>query len=456
MTQWADTLIRTGPNRDKQNMVWNMVGSFCYAFASMVLSFLVMRLAGEVQGGIFAFGFSTVGQQMFLLAYFGIRPFQITDGAGEYRFGDYLHHRYLTCGAAVLLGIGYLVFAGYDMQKTLIIFLLIGYKVIDGFADVYESEFQRQGRLYLTGKSNTFRTVLSVGVFLVSLTAGNNLLFACTAAVCAQLAGVVLFDVVVLRRLNQTDDESRAVAALSKVDYSWDRGRMRTLTAATVLLFISVFLDFYVFSAAKYAIDAHMNDAASGYFNVIFMPTSVINLAAGFVIRPFLTYLTVCWNERRFGDFARKMRQISLIIGALSILAVLGVAVLGRPVLGVIELLLGPAYNGKLTVYNRAFGLIVLGGGFYAILNLHYYALVIMRRQKAIFGIYLVLTVAALWLAPAFVIRAGIDGAAWAYLLLMVGMAAGFILVAWLGYAQGRKKADREETQKRVERGETR
>ena len=43
-----------------------------------------------------------------------------------------------------------------------------------------------------------------------------------------------------------------------------------------------------------------MNDAASGYFNVIFMPTSVINLAAGFVIRPFLTSLTDCWNNQRF------------------------------------------------------------------------------------------------------------------------------------------------------------
>ena len=72
---WAALLMRTGPNREKQNIVWNMAGSFCYAFASMVLTFLVMRLAGEDQGGIFAFGYSTFGQQMFILAYFGIRPF---------------------------------------------------------------------------------------------------------------------------------------------------------------------------------------------------------------------------------------------------------------------------------------------------------------------------------------------------------------------------------------------
>ena len=295
MERWAAALMKTGPNREKQNMIWNMAGSFCYAFASMVLSFLVMRLAGEEQGGVFAFGFSTVGQQMFLLAYFGIRPFQITDGAGEYRFGDYLRHRYVTCLAALLLGLLYLLWSGYRREKMLVIFLLVAYKVIDGFADVYESEFQRQGRLYLTGKSNTFRTMLSVGVFLTVLVVTGNLMAACGAAVCGQLAGVYLFDMAVL-------------GFLDGVDYGREAGSFRRLTGATILLFLSVFLDFYVFSASKYAIDAHMNDASSGYFNVIFMPTSVINLAAGFVIRPFLTFLTESWNGRRYREFSGKMR----------------------------------------------------------------------------------------------------------------------------------------------------
>ena len=145
MKHWTHLLMKTGLSLEKENMIWNMTGSFFYAFASMVLSFLVLRIAGEEQGGIFSFGFSTVGQQMFLLAYFGIRPFHITDGTNQYRFGDYLHHRYVTCALALLLGAGYLACIGYSWQKAQIIFLLIVYKVIDGFADVYESEFQRQG-----------------------------------------------------------------------------------------------------------------------------------------------------------------------------------------------------------------------------------------------------------------------------------------------------------------------
>ena len=418
MKHWTHLLMKTGMSLEKENMIWNMTGSFFYAFASMVLSFLVLRIAGEEQGGIFSFGFSTVGQQMFLLAYFGIRPFHITDGANQYRFGDYLHHRYVTCVLALLLGAGYLACIGYSWQKAQIIFLLIAYKVIDGFADVYESEFQRQGCLYLTGRSNTFRTILSVGVFLATLVSGAGLFAACVAAVLGQIAGVVLFDIVVLRELK-------------RVDYGWSAKQGVSLTASAILLFVSVFLDFYIFSAAKYAIDANLGDAASGYFNVIFMPTSVINLAAGFVIRPFLTYLTDCWNEHRYSDFKKKLLTIMAVIGGLTVLAVGGTVVLGRPVLALLEWLLGTSYRGTLTALWPAFVMIVLGGGFYAVLNLYYYALVILRRQKLIFVIYAVLTVLAAILAPRLTVALGIFGAALAYLILMIVMAAGFVGGAW-------------------------
>lgn len=418
MKHWTHLLMKTGMSLEKENMIWNMTGSFFYAFASMVLSFLVLRIAGEEQGGIFSFGFSTVGQQMFLLAYFGIRPFHITDGTNQYRFGDYLHHRYVTCALALLLGAGYLACIGYSWQKAQIIFLLIVYKVIDGFADVYESEFQRQGCLYLTGRSNTFRTILSVGIFLATLVSGAGLFAACAAAVLGQIAGVVLFDIVVLRELK-------------RVDYGWSAKQGVSLTASSILLFVSVFLDFYIFSAAKYAIDAHLVDAASGYFNVIFMPTSVINLAAGFVIRPFLTYLTDCWNEHRFSDFKKKLLTIMAVIGGLTVLAVGGTVMLGRPVLALLEWLLGKSYSGTLTALWPAFIMIVLGGGFYAVLNLYYYALVILRRQKLIFGIYAVLTVLAAILAPRLTVALGIFGAAFAYLILMIVMAAGFVGGAW-------------------------
>ena len=416
----AKALIGGDGQIEKRNMSWNMIGSFLYALASMVLTIAVIQIVGEDEGGIFSFAYSTFGQHMFMVAYFGIRPFQITDTRRRFTFGEYLRLRLMTCGAALVAGLFYVTVINrdYAFVKAATVFLMVAYKVIDGFADAYEAEFQRDGRLYLTGKSNAFRTVLSVGVFLGSLNATHNLVGSCLAAVLAQLAGVCLFDFSVIGHLSQVDWEVRS-------------GRVGLLFKENVVLFLSVILDFYIFSAAKYAIDAHLGDAASGYFNVIFMPTSVINLAAGFVIRPFLTYLTDCWNEHRFSDFKKKLLTIMAVIGGLTVLAVGGTVVFGRPVLALLEWLLGKSYSGTLTALWPAFIMIVLGGGFYAVLNLYYYALVILRRQKLIFGIYAVLTVLAAILAPRLTVALGIFGAALAYLILMIVMAAGFVGGAW-------------------------
>ena len=212
---------------EQKNIIWNMIGSFLYAFASMVLSIAVVQLAGEDAGGVFTFAFTTFGQHMFMAAYFGIRPFQITDTGEKYTFGDYLGLRLITCGLAILVGFGYVMVSGYTFEKAAIVFLMVVYKVIDALADTYEAEFQRGGRLYLTGKSNAFRTILSVACFLGSLALTGELLTASIWAVGAQIAGFLLFDVLVIREL-------------PNVTWKSARGKKFQLFRDNILLFFSV------------------------------------------------------------------------------------------------------------------------------------------------------------------------------------------------------------------------
>ena len=76
-------LIGSETNIAKRNVLWNMAGSFIYALTSMLLGAVVTRTLGAASGGIFFFAFSTFGQQIFIVAYFGMRPVQVTD-AGEH------------------------------------------------------------------------------------------------------------------------------------------------------------------------------------------------------------------------------------------------------------------------------------------------------------------------------------------------------------------------------------
>lgn len=414
-------MIGNDNNIERRNMIWNIIGSFVYAFASMFLSMVVMAVSGEELGGIFAFAFGTFGQQMFIVAYFGMRPFQVTDVTGKYSFGDYLTLRMMTCIAAVAIALGFVAVTGYSSEKIIIIILMVLYKTADGFADVYESEFQRSGKLYLTGKSNTFRTILSVACFIGVLCTSRNLIYAGIAAVSGQAAGIWLLDISIIRELKS-------------VSWSVNKNHIKQLLLLCTPLFFSAFLDMYIMSAAKYSVNARLGDSLTGYFNMIFMPANIVNLAANFIIRPMLTKLSYLWSERKTDAFIKQIRNVSLLITLLGCIAAAGTLLLGKPVLIVFEWLLGSGYTDKLVQYKSSLVLVMAGGGFYALQNLAYYVLVIFGRQRSILAVYCIASAAAVILCNPMVELGGIFGAAAAYVMLMLILTVCFGVTAAVVY----------------------
>jgi hypothetical protein len=150
-------------NHIRQDVIWNAAGSLIYALASMVLAFSVIRLAGPRDGGIFGFGFSTLGQQMFIIAYFGIRPFHITDMKKEYSFGDYPPgngdaHRCWQPRLPFSLSLSCI---SLDSMRTTRHGYCFFYVCIKSSTDMWMSMNQsckRQDLLYRTGQSLAFRS----------------------------------------------------------------------------------------------------------------------------------------------------------------------------------------------------------------------------------------------------------------------------------------------------------
>lgn len=422
MNTWKQLLLGSDQQIGRRNMIWNMIGSAIYALSSMMIGMAVTRILGADLGGIFFFAFTTFGQQMFIVSYFGMRPIQITDVQEEHSFGEYRRFRVYTSALAILTGFFYVLFWVENPLKKMVVILMVCYKVLDGFADVYESEFQRNGKLYLTGKSNTFRTLLSVGSFLLELVLTKDLVGSCVIAVAAQVLGFLLF--------NQS-----LIQTLPGIVTAIRPGAVRELWQSGKWLFLSAFLDLYIFSASKYAIDAYMEPSASTYFGTIFIPTSVINLAAGFVIRPFLTTLSEYWEAGAYEKFWKVIQKIACAIAVFTGLGMLAAYLFGIPVLA---LLLGAGAGRGLMPLKGALLINILGGGFYALLNLLYYVLVIVKDQKSIFVIYGIGCMAAVILSPWFVKNYGIHGGAYSYLLLMMGLTALFVGAALKNYRKVR------------------
>ncbi|SFG40121.1 lipopolysaccharide biosynthesis protein [Oribacterium sp. WCC10] len=424
----------------RRDFLWNAAGSLAYAMASIVLAFAVIRIIGPDEGGIFGFGFSTLGQQMFIIAYFGIRPFHITDMKNQFSFGDYLLTRRITSLLAIFasfLFVGAQMLTGsYTGHKAVILFLLSMYKVIDGYADVYESELQRQGKLYRTGQSLAFRTGLSVLTLLSVLLLTGNLSGAVMAADIMQLIGTYLFAVRPLKSCPEKTVESSAetdgnVSSRMCVDRSFSISHSRSMILSTGLLFISVFVDFYIFSASKYAIDARLSDAVSGYFNVLFMPTSFIYLIANFMIRPMLTKLADQFAKADTKAFSKTCRYMVKAVAVLSLIIILGAVIFGKPGLMIFELILGASTKGKLMSQYVTFILLIAGGGLYALANVMYYILVTLRKQLRIFAGYVVTAVIAALSAGRMVEAGGMTGGAMNYVMLMGILVLLFFLFAF-------------------------
>ena len=402
----------------KNDVLWNALGSMTYALASMVLAFFVLRILGEKEGGIFGFGYSTLGQQFFILAYFGIRPFHITDMRGEFSFRDYHYFRILSSFFAVLLSIFFLLYqytnGSYTVEKVSILFFLCLYKILDGYIDVYESELQRRGKLYKTGQSLFFRTIFSVLVLLCSLLLNKTLLLGVILMNLSQVLSLYLFAILPLEKTKEL--EAVNLSGENKVFMQ----KMKALFSGSVFLFLSVFLDFYVFSSSKYAVDAVLGSSSSGIYNLLFMPSNFIYLLANFIIRPALPTLAALWQS---GDKLRFKKEESSLMKKVLLLSLLlfGLAFLLSPLaLWILEKLLGPAFSGKITGERWTFCLLILGGCFYALANLEYYILVTKRQQKRIFTGYALGAVLSFFTADLMVQEAGFFFASIQFVLMML------------------------------------
>ena len=408
-------------SKERSAYFWNMLGSLVYAITSMLLGVAVTKLAGAYAGGIFFFGFSTLGQQLYIVSYFGMRPIQVTDISNEYTFGDYLRLRAITSFLAALAGFVYIFLTTGDLYVFEVYMILSLYKILDGFCDIFESEMQRQDRLDMTGKATLFRTLLCVGVFLAALVTTKDLKLSSLALLPSILLAAIIFDILPLLRLkpDKTIKNSSYISLINKSKW----------------LFLGAFIDLYIFAAAKYAVNYRLGEELNGYFSIIFIPTSIINLMAGFIIRPILTKLSLLYKTGNQKKFISTISKIAAFIFAATVLGMGMAYLLGIPVL---KLVLGEVATA-IEPYKTALVLVIFGGGLYALVNLGYYCLVIFEMTGIIFLIYAVGAVFAYFISDFMVRSFAMNGAALAYMITMLLLTVFFLTAVIFGLRKVKK-----------------
>lgn len=359
----------------KSEIIWNTLGSFVESLLSAVLLMFCTRLNGTEIAGMFSISFATA-TILNAIGDFGIRIYQVTDTNRKYKFGDYLLARVFVVITMVIIGILFVNISGYTAEKLWICIALIMFKVIDNLSETYQGEFQLRNRLDLGGKSMVIRVSSSLIVFFITDVITKNVIFSCITFVLTNLTLFLLWDV-------------RILSKFQKLEIKYDKNNIKEILLDCLPLAISTGLSLYIINATKYAIDNFGDYTMQTYFNVIYMPTFVINLVSAFVIKPFLKPFGDLWNSKEYLKFIKSISLIILILAGATICIDIACALLGVPVLSFI-------YGIDLSPYKIEMILLVISGFFYASATVMLYALSTIRKQKLTTIAYIITSVIAL------------------------------------------------------------
>lgn len=386
----------------KQVFIWNLAGSISNSFLSVVTLMIVTRMLTSAETDIFSLGWS-ISQMMATIGTFQVRMYQATDVKGVFRFGQYLEFRIFTLLVMILCSIGYIFTKGYDSYKAAIILILCVMRAVEALEDVFEGYFQQKERLDLVGKAVTYRVIITLLVFIISLVSFHNLFLASVALLFGFTISFFLFNVRYSINVKSFD-----------IYQKWNRGKYWVIKLVREVspLFVNSFLIMMVINAPKLQIDQAimqgvLNDGDQTIFNILFMPASVLTLIY-IVFRPLLTKMAIEWNDGRKKEF---LKIVVLMIGGLFGLAVIVLFIawfLGIPVLSIL-------YGIQLGDRKTELLVLIIGGFLYTFSNVFDNALIVMRKQYLLLISYLFSWIYVTVTANRFVSTFGLVGAALSY-----------------------------------------
>lgn len=404
-------LLRTTASQ-KRVFIWNSVGSAIYAISSFLLLIIVVRVCGVDEGGIFSIGYA-IAQLMLTIGVFEATTYFATDAEDRFTYAQYLGFKLVTCGLMIVASVVYITSFGYDAHKTLVAYALCAYRLFEALSQYWFAAFQKENRLDIGGFSTTWRSVISIVVFASALVLTKDIVLSMLLSSASEAVWICSYDIPRLRRIRR----------VGKPDFSLNP--LASLFAACFPLFISSFLAIYLGNVCKYAIDAVGTAEMQTIFNVLFMPSFVINLFVNFFIRPSLTHMAELWLKREVRAFMKTIVKLLGAVVGVTLFVVVGCIIVGIPIL---EAFYGIDLQGCLP----ALLILLFGGGFLSASVVFFNAMVIIRAQNGVLVGYVLGIVIAQLIATPFVVAAGVMGASVAYAISCAGLLLCFVLVfAW-------------------------
>lgn len=270
----------------------------------------------------------------------------------------------------------------------------------------------------MAGKALLFRNTLAIIVFGIFDIITKNIYISFSAMLLTNILVIFLYDF----RLTK----------MKKEDLKLRYENVKTIVKECMPLGISTLVSMYVINAVKYAIDMYGDNTMQTYFNVLYMPTFVINLVSIFIMKPFLKPFGEYWNQGEYKKFIKTIGLIILFLTGVTAVIEIAALTLGIPILGWL-------YGIDLQAHRLELFLLILSGLFYAASTVIFYALGTIRRQKNTTIAYVISAVFAFFISNVLVETQGILGATMASTSIMVVLFFILFIFFVIGYQKEKR-----------------
>ncbi len=299
----------------RKNLLFNTAGSLLFYLCQAALNLLVTALAGVTANGMLATAM-TIANVCLSVASFGMRTFQVSDLAGKYADRTYLLSRYVTLTAA---GAGCLVFAfvnSYSAEQRWVIALYTAYRLIESWSDVWHGYLQKAERLDVVGISFGVRGLVTAGTVTLGLVLTGNLVLTLAALFTLNAVYVLAVDLPLARGHADLANKSG--------------GRVWALLAECAPLAVYAALNTAIPSVPRYFCERVLGTEKMSYFNNVFLPVLILQVAVIYLFVPFITTFARLWNQKDRAGFFRGLVMLAAALAAMWAAGAAGVALLGR------------------------------------------------------------------------------------------------------------------------------
>lgn len=392
----------------KSNYIWNMLGTVSSSLISVVLLLLASRFLSSGDSDVFSIAYA-LGQQFFVLGYFQVRNLQSTDIKEKYSFASYHNTRLFTVFLMLVTSLFYVIWQSYDIYKSSIIFLLVLYRALDAYSDVFQGFFQQKNRSDLAGKIQFYRSWLCMLIFALVLLFTKSLLLASLMICFINLALTLPLDFGYYRYYFH---DVPMIPFLFK-----DKSKVVSILKNSFPLFFNGFLLAYIYNEPKIAIDRLLTNGIlpTGMqrdFNVLFMPVFVLSLLF-FILRPLTTQLSIYWSEKKYSFFFKQVRLLFLVMVVLGLMIVVLGYLIGTEILGAV-------YGIQLQIYKVPFTLLLIGGILNVLALVVDIIMTIFRKQHYLMIAYMLTFIVSKVITLPFIRNQNLIGAANSFLISMM------------------------------------